>query len=64
MTALQWAISNSHCSVVETLLAAGCDTEFRDNTGDTALLLATRKDDIIILDVLLKHGCDVTVTDR
>ncbi len=64
MTALQWAISNSHIPVVEVLLSAGCDTECIDNTGDNPLLLATRKDDVIIQDILLSHGCNVTITDR
>ena len=60
--AIDHAVIQGHIDVVEELLARGVDVNFQDPmTGWTPLLNAVLAPNFEMMDVLLKHGADVTV---
>jgi beta-lactamase regulating signal transducer with metallopeptidase domain len=46
----------------ETAIAAGADANARTESGQTALTVAARKEDMPMLNLLLDHGADVNLT--
>lgn len=59
-TPLHCAISHGHGEIAVTLLAAGADTNLASK-GETPLCRATSKCNLQMIDLLLRHGADVTV---
>jgi len=59
-TPLHCAISHGHSEIAVTLLAAGADTNLTSK-GETPLCRATSKCNLQMIDLLLRHGADVTV---
>jgi ankyrin repeat protein len=57
-TALMWAVSRGHESIVQTLLEAGADIKARSTAGSTALLFAARKGNVEEARLLLDRGAD------
>jgi ankyrin repeat protein len=58
-TALMWASSRGHYSVVELLLAKGANVNAQDGYYGTALQAASRNGHKEIVQILLKNGADV-----
>ena len=46
------------------ILFSGANPDAADGSGSTALLIALRESSHVTVDCLLKHGCDVSVTDK
>lgn len=50
--------------VIRFLISRGADTEQRDSSGDTPLLIAIRQDNHRLATHLVNQGADINVTDR
>ncbi|CAI5462190.1 unnamed protein product [Closterium sp. Yama58-4] len=61
-TALHLAAFYEHPEVVQVLLAAGADTEARNNTGNTPLQFACLKGNLDVARMLLDAGADLYAT--
>ncbi len=64
-TALVAAAYGNHVDVARVLIEAGADVNAKDQTEQSAHLIATSEvgDDVELLELTLAHGADVTVTD-
>lgn len=51
-------------SVIRALLDAGADVNYRNNTGETALMKAAANDDLEAVRTLILAGADVNLTNR
>ncbi|XP_045179019.2 inversin-like [Mercenaria mercenaria] len=64
-TALMKAAFYDYSEMVRIMLTDGdADPNARDKTGQTALHIALREGSHMTVDLLLKHGCDVSVLDN
>ena len=61
---LLFAAHNGGYKSVQLLLAAGCDVNDRDSTGDTPLIKVAKEERFICLKVLLKANADVNATNN
>ncbi|CAF0877408.1 unnamed protein product [Rotaria sordida] len=58
------AAQNGHTNIVEYLLNKGCDPNRpAKNYNETALHAASRRNHLVIVNLLLKHGADPTILD-
>ena len=63
-TALMLAAHSGHANIIEILLRhQDINLDMQDSNGMTALYLATRRDDDVIVEQLLKAGASVDITD-
>ena len=63
-TALMWALSAPHPSIVRLLLERGADATIETTPGFTPLMFAARNDDIAMAEALLATGVDVNATSK
>ncbi len=63
MTALMNAVNSKDADQVRTLIAQGANINEADSGGDFPLVMAAYKGYAEIVELLLKAGADVTVTD-
>ena len=56
MTPLHAAVSTSYPTLVEVLLASGADISLTNHNGQTAMDMATAKDNTAIVKLLEQHG--------
>ena len=58
------ATSNGDLEMVQLLLENGANIEARDQRGETALMMAIRKDDLEMVQLLLEHGANIEARDQ
>lgn len=63
-TALTYAARDGFTKTARLLIDHGADVNWIDGEGVTPLILASFKDHIEIVQLLLAHGADVTIRDR
>ena len=63
-TALTYAARDGFTDIARVLIAAGADINWIDGEGVTPLILASFKNHIALVQLLLDHGANTDVTDQ
>ena len=53
-----------HVLVVDRLVGLGCEINFQNNNGNTALMVACQLERVEVVKILLAHGADTQIESK